>query len=350
MPAAGFGPLPAGGAVRSGRIRTGLRALLRAPAHLGGSCAPRPKKFGCFLALVLQWPVVSTQAAWSDSAAANPGFYRGALLSNAEATTGRWSESRRRKSISGRPTLNRVAHTSQLEAHQPFTVELTDGTRLNCVALRATDDALYLSLPTGQQPARLEVGQVLHVTFWRPLDARYQFESRVLGTDSRHASLAVAHAPTNRLQQRRYPRVHCREVVQLGKLTREQFSNFGRLPQLPQLSIKGRLHDLSVGGACFTTPIALTKNGWVALSIGARDSQGPVVVPGEVLRQTRLGGTSKSLWRAAVEFKMPSHQLECKVKNLVAEIDARHVIRMMLRSGSWSQQKRPLPSTQPGKT
>jgi hypothetical protein len=133
----------------------------------------------------------------------------------------------------------------------------------------------------------------------------------------------------------------------LGWLTREQFSNFAALPQAPQLPVKGRLHDLSVGGASFTTPVALTKNGWVALSIGAHESQGPIVVPGQVLRQTRLGGTSKSPWRAAVEFKMPSQQLECQVKNLVAEIDARHVIRMMLRSGSWSRQKRDLPSVRP---
>ena len=93
--------------------------------------------------------------------------------------------------------------------------------------------------------------------------------------------------------------------------------------------------------------MALTKNGWVALSIGTHETQGPIVIPGEVLRQTRLGGISKSLWRAAVEFNMPSQQLERQVKSLVAEIDSRHVIRMMLRSGAWSQAKRDLPSVRP---
>jgi c-di-GMP-binding flagellar brake protein YcgR len=237
-----------------------------------------------------------------------------------------------------------------LEPHQQVMVELADGTMLNSVLLRSADDALHLLLPMVQRPARFEAGQPLHVTFWRPLDARYQFESRVIGTDARRLSLAVAHAPTDRIQQRKYPRVYCREVIQLGRLTREQFTNFAKLPQPPPLSLRGRLHDLSVGGACFTTPMALTKNGWVALSIGAHESQGPIVVPGQVLRQTRLGGTSKSPWRAAVEFAMPSQQVERQVKNLVAEIDSRHVIRMLLRSGNWSQQKRDLPSARPTRT
>jgi hypothetical protein len=257
-----------------------------------------------------------------------------------------WDESHRRKSIQGRPALNFVTHTSQVAAHQPVTVELADGTMLNSAVLRSADDALYLSL-TGERLASFQPGQTLHVSFWRPLDARYQFEGRVIGTD--HLSLAVAHAPVSRLQQRQHPRVYCREGVQLGPLTREQFSNFAGLPQAPQLPIKGRLHDLSVGGACFTTPMALTKNGWVALSIGAHESQGPIVVPGQVLRETRLGGTSKSPWRAAVEFKIPSPQLEGQLRNLVAEIDARHVIRMMLRSGNWAQQKRDLPLARPGR-
>ena len=257
------------------------------------------------------------------------------------------SEPDRRKSVQMRPALNLVTHTSQVEPHQPVRVELADGTTMNSIVLRAADDALYLLLPTGQRPASFEPGQALHVTFWRPLDARYEFEGRVIGTDGRRPALAVAHAPTDRLQQRKYPRVHCREVVQLGRLTREQFTNFATLPQPPQLSVKGRLHDLSVGGACFTTPMALTKNGWVALSIGAHEPQGPIIVPGQVLRQTQLDGTSKSLWRAAVEFNMPSPQLEQQVKNLVAEIDSRHVIRMMLRSGNWSQRKRDRPTAPP---
>jgi len=268
-------------------------------------------------------------------------------LSETAAIPEVWSESNGRNSIQGRPALNLVTHTRQVEPHQPVRVELADGTMMNSVVLRATDDTLYLLLPAGQRAASFEPGQALNVTFWRPLDARYQFEGRVIGADGRRAALAVAHAPTDRLQQRKYPRVHCREVVQLGRLTREQFSNFAKLPQPPQLSLKGRLHDLSVGGACFTTPMALTKNGWVALSIGAHESHGPIVLPGEVRRQVRLGGTSKSLWRAAVEFKMTSPQLERQVKSLVAEIDAKHVIRMMLRSGNWSQQKRRLPSVRP---
>ena len=271
-------------------------------------------------------------------------------MTNVETTTGMWSEGHRKKSYSGRPILSRVTHSGQLEPNQPLTLELTDGTRLNCVALRAEDDALYLSLPAGERHTRLEAGQAIHVTFWRPLDARYQFESRIIKTEGRRVSLAIAHAPTERLQQRRYPRVHCREVLQLGRLTREQFRSFASLPELPRLPIKGRLHDLSVGGACFATPMALTRKGWVALRIGTHGSQGPVVVPGEVLRQVRLGGTSKSLWRAAVEFKMLSPQLERRVRNLVAEIDARHVIRMMLRSGNWSQQKDAVFSAQSGRT
>ncbi len=271
-------------------------------------------------------------------------------MSDTEAITEVWSESHRRNSLPGRPALNWVTHTRQVEPHQPVKVELADGTLLNSVVLRAADDALYLALPMGQHLVRFEPGQPLNVTFWRPLDARYQFEGRVIGTDGHSASLAVAHAPMERVQQRKHPRVHCREVVQLGRLTREQFSNFGKLPQPPQLPVKGRLHDLSVGGACFTTPMALTKNGWVALSLGAHETRGPIVLPGEVLRQTRLGGTSKSLWRAAVEFTIPSPQLERQVKSLVAEIDARHVIRMMLRSGNWSQQKRNLAPARPGKT
>jgi len=270
-------------------------------------------------------------------------------LSNAEAIPAIWDESRSGKSVQGSLTPDLVTHTRQVKAHQPLRVELTDGTTMNCVALRAAEDALYLSLPTGQQPARFKTGESLHVAFWRPRDARYQFDSRVIAADGRHASLAVAHAPTRRLQERKHPRILCREAIQLGRLTREQFSNFGRLPQPPRLTIKGRLHDLSVGGACFTTAMALTKNGWVALSIGARESQGPVVVPAVVLRQTRLGGTSKSLWRAAVQFKMTSQQLESRMKSLVAEIDARHVIRMMLRSGNWLQQRRDLTPAQPVK-
>ena len=98
-----------------------------------------------------------------------------------------WSESHRRKSILGRPALNLVTHTSQVEAHQPLRVELADGTMMNSVVLRAADDALYLSLPAGQRPASFEPGQALHVTFWRPLDARYQFEGRVIGTDGHRA-------------------------------------------------------------------------------------------------------------------------------------------------------------------
>ena len=269
-------------------------------------------------------------------------------MSDTEAIPEVWSESHRRNSVQARPALNLVTHTRQVEPHQPVKVKLADGTLLNSVVLRSEDDALYLSLPMGQQLASLEPGQPLKVTFWRPFDARYQFEGRVIGTDARSGSLAVAHAPMDRVQQRKHPRVHCREVVQLGRLTREQFSNFGKLPQ-PPLPLKGRLHDLSVGGACFTTPMALTKNGWVALSIEAHETQGPIVLPGQVLRQTRLGGTSKSLWRAAVEFTIPSQQLERQVKSLVAEIDARHVIRMMLRSGNWTQQKRDLPSVRPVK-
>lgn len=271
-------------------------------------------------------------------------------MSNTGAPPEVRSESERRKSVQAWPALSPVTHTRQVEPHQPMRVELADGSMMNSVVLRSADDALHLLLPMGQWLARFEAGQALHVTFWRPLDARYQFEGRVIGTDAGRLSLAVAHAPTDRLQQRKYPRVHCREVVQLGRLTREQFTNFAKLPQPPPLSVKGRLHDLSVGGACFTTPMALTKNGWVALSIGAHESQGPIVVLGEVLRQTRLGGTSKSPWRTAVEFKMPSPVVERQVKNLVAEIDSRHVIRMMLRSGNWSQQKRDFPSVRSSRT
>jgi hypothetical protein len=268
-------------------------------------------------------------------------------LSDTGAIPEAWSKSDGRPSVPARPALSPITNTRQVEPNQPVRVELADGTTMNSAVLRAADDALYLLLPAGQRPASFEPGQALHVTFWRPLDARYQFEGRVVGTDGRRSSLAVAHAPTDRLQQRKHPRVPCREVVQLGRLTREQFTNFARLPQLPQLSVKGRLHDLSVGGACFTTPMALTKNGWAALSIGAHESQGPIVVPGQVVRQARLSGTSHPLWRAAMEFKLPSPQLERRVKNLVAEIDSRHVVRMMLRSGNGSQQKRDLPSARP---
>ena len=219
-------------------------------------------------------------------------------MSDIEAIPEVRSEFHRLNSLAARPALNLVTHTRQVEPHQAVTVELADGTLMNSVVLRAADDALYLALPIGQHLVRFEPGQPLNVTFWRPLDARYQFEGRVIGHDGHSASRWLWRT----LRWSASSSASIRESIagksyQLGRLTREQFSNFGKLPQPPQLPVKGRLHDLSVGGACFTTPMALTKNGWVALSLGAHESGEPSCFPerccgrrGSAGRQNPCGG------------------------------------------------------------
>ena len=80
-----------------------------------------------------------------DSATVSMDLLRGIALSDAGAMSEVWNESHRRKSVQGRPALNLVTHTSQVEAHQPVTVELPDGTMMNSVVLQAADDALHLS-------------------------------------------------------------------------------------------------------------------------------------------------------------------------------------------------------------
>ena len=174
-------------------------------------------------------------------------------------------------------------------------------------------------VPNGERSARFEPGQAFHMTFWRPLDARYQFDGRVIGPTA-----ISCHWLWRTLQWTVFNSASIRESI-VGK----QSSS----PSDPGTVLEFRL--AAGDAAAFREGTASRPEHRRRLSHDA-DGLDEERLGCAQHRSARIAGPDRDSGRGAaadasrrtfkisvagrIAFKMPSKQLERQVRNLVAEL------------------------------
>lgn len=239
-----------------------------------------------------------------------------------------------RRFAAPRRSALQIVHTRDIEMNQPLRVRLEDGSEFESFALPADAESMRMSLPAGSRwNARLAHGARVKISFWRAQDARYEFESRILLGDARERTLAVEHAAVTRLQERRHVRVRCRNEVNVAVVSQATAERAGQLPALPGPGLHGALRDVSAGGASFFTSERVDVGSWLLLSLDTGGPNGRIVVPGQVIRRSDLGGTSASICQAAVRFEPLTTRAEYRLGRFVADQQQQLIRRMMVRAG-----------------
>lgn len=251
----------------------------------------------------------------------------------------------RRKYAPARHAPLAISDTQHLEANQPVKVRLRDGTMFNAFVVDSTPERLSLTLPAASRTARLDQRKSVHVTFWRPLDARYEFETEVVAGPARSA-LTVAHAPVKRFQDRESVRVRSRDEVRLAYIDAEQAGSVEGGPA-PELTATGTLRDLSIGGACVVTSARPPADAWVLLRLTLKRAPHMLLLPARIIRRQALDGTSNPMVQLSVKFEPLSARNEHQLGRLVAEIQQRLIRRMLVRAGEEEAVETPVQGATP---
>jgi hypothetical protein len=174
------------------------------------------------------------------------------------------------------------------------------------------------------------------MSFWRPHDARYECTARVTRGEvsPRDRRLVLAHAALNRVQEREYVRVRCRQEVRLGVFDPEKDENASGRNGEPELPFVAMLHDLSNGGASLVTDKPLTPGTLVFVRIPLLRKPGSLTLSARVLRQSLLGGTSNASWQSSLRFEPLSARTENHLSRFIADLQQRLISRMLARAGS----------------
>lgn len=237
-----------------------------------------------------------------------------------------------RNTAQTRPLIRRV---EEIEANQPVTVRLGDGSMFNSFILGVTGTDVHLTVPLNVPiRERLPREERVRVSFTRPHDARYEFTSRVVAEhDGEDGVLVQPTAPLHRIQQRQAARVRCGEVMRFAKVERPVAVRRVGPVRKPQLPLKGRLRDISATGMSFVCDEELKRPTRILLELDLGGRNGPMLLDGVVERQKPLRGTSVSRQETSVRFVLLSPRQEYHLGMLVAELQQHLIRRMRLRTG-----------------
>ena len=228
--------------------------------------------------------------------------------------------------------LRALDRPAQIEPNQSVRISVAGGT-FNTFVLDAADDELHVALPMAAVARKgLSTRKDVRVSFTRPDDARYTLTSRVVAGSQKKNSV-VLHATTalKRHQERKDFRVRCRTSVRIGRakgtLVRKEL---GRVP----LSLEGRFHEISIGGASLICDDAIESGTRIVVAIETGDAGGTLRLAGRVLRQKALTGTSVRKFRTSVEFPALSAVEERRLGRFVTACQQDLIRRMGERAGT----------------
>ena len=238
---------------------------------------------------------------------------------------------RRRYQEAEARSRHRFASTREIEYNQAVTVRCPDGYTFDAFAFQVTSQGLYLSyLPREGVAERIVPGTRLVVSFWRPKDARYEFETHAIGrADAFARTFIVAHSSLRRIQERGYVRVRWHQPVVVTPLTREDGT------EVSGEAMEVQLHDLSIGGASFRCSAPLDEGATVILRLGTGDN-GLLSLTGRIVRRSPLNGTSQPMFLTSVRFEDTPRVDENRLARLVAQIQQSMIRRTMARAGAYA--------------
>ena len=215
-----------------------------------------------------------------------------------------------------------VAGIRDIEPNQPVTVRLGNGKGFDSFVVRAVGGDVCLAVPLA---VRLD-GQGLSeksvkVSFSRPRDARYEFASRIVDAGEEGVVLRPTE-PLHRIQQRRDVRVRCRDVVRFG----------GQRESAGEPNWRGRLGDISIGGASFVGDKELKTGEPILMQLDLGKTMGTLLLAARVIRQKPLRGTSEERLQTSVRFAALSPRQERRLGAFLADLQQRRIRRMRLRA------------------
>ena len=248
----------------------------------------------------------------------------------------------RRKYGNTRRARQRIADTREIEANQPVRVRLgASSTAFESFVLNVAQDSVQLSLPGGVTlPPATELADCpAFLSFWRPHDARYECTARVARgeTSGRERRLVLSHAALNRVQEREYVRVRCRQEVRLGVFDAATAENAAGRNGEPELPFVAMLHDLSNGGASLVTDKPIATGTLVFVRVPLLRKPWLLTLAGRVIRQSLLGDTSNASWQSSVRFEPLSARTESHLSRFIADLQQRLISRMLARTASEEQ-------------
>jgi len=241
----------------------------------------------------------------------------------------RWYDTSRARS------RHHFATTREIEYNQPVTVRCPDGYSFDAFVLQATEQGLYLShLPRLGLEGRLTAGARLTVRFWRPRDARYEFDTCVVSAVDMFArTFLVAHAPLRRIQERGYVRVRWHRPVHVAPMGGEGMATGANDEAPSDDALSAQLRDVSVGGASFRCAARLSQGRKVLLRLPLGPSES-LTLPGQVVRQSPLNGTSQEAFLTSIRFEGLLPAQENRLARLVAHLQQGLIRRMVSRSAA----------------
>lgn len=165
-------------------------------------------------------------------------------------------------------------------------VSLTDAQNAWKAGILAVDDvALILKVPP-DATRTLAAGDVVKVSFWRELDARYFFLSRVLSVSASPAPILRLEHPARleRYQDREFYRADVRWHVQLTRVQASAWEQAiaGKSGQ-PGETVEGTLIDISPGGFRLSPLPGLAPDDHLMVALPSSDQHHPLTIHSRVI-------------------------------------------------------------------
>lgn len=226
-----------------------------------------------------------------------------------------------------------LADTRDVEVNQLVTVALSDRNEFKSFVLNVTRDGLRLSMPRDEEAhlhAVITSGLEVKVSFWRPRDGRYEFTTRVLDEDS--DALLLAHSDMHRHQEREYVRVRHVKRVGFSLVDETTADKFAEVMENIDFTGVATLQDISASGAAFVCDTEIQEHSHLLLHLELPDKPWSLFIPAQVLRQTDLTGTSRRQFRTAVQFALPSRQVEHRLCKWIAALQQDLIRRLRSRT------------------
>lgn len=200
-------------------------------------------------------------------------------------------------------------------------VSLTDADHAWRAGILTVDDrAITLKVPP-EAATRLSPRDIVKVSFWRELDARYFFLSRVLSTSASPAPMVRLEHPArlDRFQDREFYRADVHWRVFLERFGREAWtkalqageSNGETAPasQPPGARIEATVLDISPGGFRLAPPSDLAPDDHLLVTLPFPEGPHPLVVHARVIAVTGDGARCEFLNLTLREQDLIHHEI-----------------------------------------
>jgi len=237
-----------------------------------------------------------------------------------------------------RGAAHMLHNVADIEINQPVRVRPAAGKAFNSFVLGVTDEDVRLAVPLGSALGRDKTAaRNIVVSFSRSGDARYEFASRTLRWSARNGEQSVvvrAATPLRRVQQRQGVRVRCGNAIAFAKAAEAGAKRRARLGAAPPLTDRGRLREISLGGATFVGDTALAEESDILIRLETDGRERELLVTGTVVRQKILGGTSAEKLQTSVQFTRLSPEEEQRLGRFIAGLQQRLIRRLTARAAS----------------